>query len=275
MHIKFFRPIVTILQGLGGSGSLTEIKDRLIETLSISDEELEEKLKNGVSKIDSQIAWSKIYLTRSDLLTIKDNIWSLTEKGVKSTLTDDDAIAIFKNIHREFVTRRWKTKESGEDEDETPVEVQEHRDKLLSVLRSLPPEGFERICQRVLRESGFTKVIVTGKSGDGGIDGEGILKINPLVSLKVIFQAKRYKDAVSASQVRDFRGAMQGRAEKGIILTTGRFTADARKEAIREGTPPIELVDGDNLVDLFEQKYLGLKSKMVYEIDYDFFDEYQ
>ena len=161
------------------------------------------------------------------------------------------------------------------DEEEVPIEELEYKRELLELLTSLPSGGFERVCQMLLRASGFKKVDVTGKSGDGGIDGVGILEMNPLVSLKVIFQAKRYKDAVSSSQVRDFRGAMQGRAEKAIFITTGRFTQDAKKEAIREGVPPIELVDGDKLVELFEQRELGLKRKIIYEIDRDFFDDYR
>lgn len=150
-----------------------------------------------------------------------------------------------------------------------------HTETLLELLRSLPPSGFERLCQRLLRVSGFKKVTVLGRSGDGGIDGEGMLEINPLVSVKVLFQAKRYKDAVGPSMVRDFRGAMQGRAEKGILITTGRFTLEAAKEAIREGVPPIELVDGSKLVELFEQHLLGLTKRVVYEIDHGFFDEYR
>lgn len=128
---------------------------------------------------------------------------------------------------------------------EETIEVSNYRKDLLNLLQSLPPEGFERICQRLLRESGFQQVKVTGKTGDGGIDGHGILEINPLVSFKVVFQCKRYQGAVSTSHVRDFRGAMMGRADKGIIMTTGSFTLDAKREAVRDGVPPIELVDGE------------------------------
>ena len=163
----------------------------------------------------------------------------------------------------------------GPEEDVEPVEEEPHKIELLKVLQTLPPDGFERLCQRLLRASGFKKVLVKGRSGDGGIDGEGILEINPLVSLKVIFQSKRYKESVSSPQIRDFRGAMQGRAEKGIFITTGRFTSNAQAEAIREGVPPIELVDGDKLVQLFEQRKIGLKPKVIYEVDYSFFDEYR
>ncbi len=139
----------------------------------------------------------------------------------------------------------------------------------------MPPEGFERICQRLLRESGFQQVKVTGKTGDGGIDGHGILEINPLVSFKVVFQCKRYQGAVSTSHVRDFRGAMMGRADKGIIMTTGSFTLDAKREAVRDGVPPIELVDGEKMIDMFENIELGLMPKTVYEIDDDFFEEFK
>jgi restriction system protein len=174
------------------------------------------------------------------------------------------------------VAQRGKSKKTKSPVDiEPPLEIQPHKEELLSILQALPPDGFERLCQRLLRVSGFSKVVVTGKSGDGGIDGEGILEINPLVSLKVIFQAKRYKGAVSASQIRDFRGAMQGRAEKGIFITTGRFTQEAKNEALREGAPPIELVDANKLTVLFEQRKLGLKSKIVYEIDDGFFEDYR
>jgi restriction system protein len=189
-------------------------------------------------------------------------------------LTEDDVRAIFKRIHGAFVTKKGKPAATPRLEPEVD-EHKNHEAALLELLKSLSPEGFERLCQRLLRASGFKKVEVKGRGGDGGIDGEGILEINPLVSLKVIFQAKRYKDAVSPSQVRDFRGAMQGRAEKGIFITTGRFTQEAKNEAIREGVPPIEIVDGEKLVRLFEQRQFGLKPKTIYEIDHSFFDEYR
>ena len=276
-HVQFFLPIVEALRKLGGSASPSELKDTLVEMLEITEEELQEMLKTGVSRIDNQVAWSKVYLVREGLLDVSDpNVWSLTEDGLQRQITEDDVLAIFKRIHRSFVMKKEKRPEAATPHVETEAEEESaHKGALLSLLKSLAPEGFERLCQRLLRASGFKRVEVKGRSGDGGIDGEGILEINPLVSLKVIFQAKRYKDAVSPSQIRDFRGAMQGRAEKGIFITTGRFTQEAKNEAIREGAPPIELVDGDKLVQLFEQKQLGLKPKTIYEIDQTFFEEYQ
>jgi len=145
---------------------------------------------------------------------------------------------------------------------------------LLAVLKKLTPEGFERICARLLRESGFEKVTVTGRPKDEGIDGIGVLQITPFVSFKVLFQCKRYKGSVSRPQVGDFRNAIIGRADKGIIITTGTFTMEARREADRDGAPPIELVDGEKLVEMFERVELGLHPKTVFEVDHAFFSPF-
>ncbi len=278
--IRFFDPILKILKELGGSGNSGEVKDLVIEKMNIPEAELEEKLKSGASRIRNQIAWARIYLVKARLLddSSKRGIWSLTEKGSETELTLEESLRLFKKVHSTFVSKDNKKNENKnaheDDIEEKVVEEDELSDDLLTVLQNLPPNGFERICQRLLRESGFKKVIVTGKSGDGGIDGEGILEINPLMSFKVLFQAKRYQGTVGSSTIRDFRGAMQGRADKGIIITTGRFSQDAKKEAIREGTYPIELVDGESLVGLFEKNKLGLKPKTIYELDKDFFKEF-
>jgi restriction system protein len=145
-------------------------------------------------------------------------------------------------------------------------------DRLLSVLGAMQPDAFERLCQRLLRESGFTKVEVTGKSGDGGIDGHGVLRMN-LISFQVLFQAKRWQSAVGSSVVRDFRGAMVGRADKGLIITTSSFTRDARAEATRDGAPAIDLIDGEDLCRLLKENNIGVRIKLVeeIEIDQDFF----
>lgn len=278
--IRFFDPILKVLNELGGSGNSGEVKDLVIEKMDIPESELEEKLKSGASRVKNQIAWARIYLVKSGLLddSSKRGIWSLTTKGAESELSFEDSLKLFKTVHSTFVSKDKKskkeTKAQVDDIEEQVTGDEELSDDLLTVLQSLSPNGFERICQRLLRESGFKKVVVTGKSGDGGIDGEGILEVNPLMSFKVLFQAKRYQGTVGSSTVRDFRGAMQGRADKGIIITTGRFTQEAKKEAIRDGAPPVELVDGELLVDLFEKNELGLKPKVVYDIDKEFFKDF-
>jgi restriction system protein len=136
------------------------------------------------------------------------------------------------------------------------------------LLRKLQPDAFERLSQRILREAGFIKVEVTGRSGDGGIDGIGVLRVN-LLSFHVLFQCKRYQSSVGASAIRDFRGAMVGRSDKGLIITTGTFTPDAKREATRDGAPAIDLIDGDLLCDLLKDLKLGVRTEMVEQITVD------
>jgi len=275
VFLRFFIPVIEVLRELGGSGTRREVIDLVIEKLNISEKEQNETLKNGGSKVRNQVQFAKLYLQYGGYLSSSEKgIWTLTSKGLNSKFTRDDAIELLKEQRKRLRLQNKKKKEL-ESADETNV-IEENEDDIefLDVLKKLPPEGFERLCQRLLRESGFQEVKVTGKSGDGGIDGYGNLEVNPFVSFNVLFQSKRYKGSVSASQVRDFRGAMQGRADKGIMITTGSFTSDAKKEAKRDGVPPIELVDGEKLVEMFQKLELGVKPRIVYEIDEEFFREF-
>ena len=275
---RFIIPVINILKNQGGSGTPSEVTDATIELLNISEEELSENLKNGTSKIRNQVAWARMYLVNAGYIdSSKRGIWALTEKGIQSNLTDDEVFELVVNVRKESALSSEKTTKDKQEKEsiEEVTDIEPHPAALLDVLKQLPPAGFERICQRLLRESGFEKVTVTGKSSDGGIDGNGILKVNPFVSFNVIFQCKRYKETVGAPQIRDFRGAMMGRADKGIFMTTGRFTMEAKKEARRDGVPPIELVDGEKLVDMFEQLELGVKPITIYEVDMNFFNEFK
>jgi restriction system protein len=276
--IRFFKPILQILKESGGSGTTSEVIDRAIELLQIPESEQEVTLKNGQSRIRNQVQWSRLYLVRAGYLeSSRRGVWSLTEKGAQRDLATFDAYEVFQLVQKGLRAEK-KKKELEEpfidERDESSAENADYKSELLTLIKSLPPEGFERLCQRVLRESGFQEVTVTGKTGDGGIDGIGVLQVNPFVSFNVLFQCKRYQGSVTPSQVRDFRGAMAGRADKGIMMTTGTFTVEAKKEARRDGATPIELVSGEDLVKLFEDLELGLLPRKTYEIDRKFFDEF-
>lgn len=284
VFLRFVPPIVETLRELGNSGTAAEVVDRVIDRLGITEQEQEATTPNGHPRVKNQIGWARFYLVKAGYLDASQRgVWTLTELGQSSKLDADSTYALFKAVRKQFPRKPSDAGEDGgaaaEEEDETAAaeDSRNYREQLLAILRALPPAGFERICQRLLRESGFQQVIVTGRSGDGGIDGHGVLEVNPLVTFKVLFQCKRYGDstAVTPSQVRDFRGAMQGRADKGLILTTGAFTAEARKEATRDGVPPIELVDGDKLIAMFERVELGLKPVQTFEVDENFFDEFR
>lgn len=282
--VQFIQPVIDALIELGGSGQPSEVKQLIADKLNITEEEQSEQISSGASRFSKNVDWARFYLAKADLIDASTRgVWSLTEKGRYVRLTNPEALQLFQNIHSQFATDRKKTKEKSpapsesknEISDELPDEGDDHRVLLLGKLMALPASGFERLCQRLLRESGFESVTVTGKTGDGGLDGIGLLQVNPFVSFKVLFQCKRYSGSVTPSQVRDFRGAMMGRADKGIILTTGTFTSDAKKEAVRDGVPPIELVDGEKLLDMFETLELGLKPKKAYDIDEKFFDDFK
>lgn len=285
--VKFFSPVIEALQELGGSGRPSEVRDFIAKRLNISEQERIELLEGGAPRFDNQVAWARFYLVKAGLMdSSKRGVWSLNDNGrAIEVLTFEDALNIFKKIQAEFQRDRNSTAELTQDEEivddslapnnMTVNDDSSYRQKLLETLMSLPPSGFERLCQRLLRESGFEQVTVTGRSGDGGIDGHGILQVNPFVSFKVLFQCKRYAGSVSSPQVRDFRGAMMGRAEKGIIITTGTFTPDAQKEAVRDGVPPLELVHGEKLLDMFENLELGLIPRKTFDVDIHFFKEFQ
>ena len=279
--VRYFGPLLDSLRTLGGSGTGGEVAEQIAKDMKIPDDVQDEVLSSGAPRFPNQVAWARFYLAREGLLdSSKRGIWSLTEKGQKTHLSPEQARELFLKWVNFFAEERKKrkaeqTKPEEHLPEETTVTPLGYREQLLEILHSLPPSGFERLSQRLLREAGFVQVVVTGRSGDGGIDGHGTLQINPLVSFKVLFQCKRYMKTVSSPQVRDFRGAMQGRADKGIIITTGTFTADARREATREGVVPIELVDGQKLIDMFAEHGLGLKAVTVYEVDARFFDEFK
>lgn len=274
----YINPILNTLKDMGGAGVTSEVIDSVIEKLKISDAEVEETINSGQSRVRNRIQWARLYLTKAGYIDSKiRGTWKLTDKGLGANLSEKDVMDLFKTVQSSFSNKEntSKGKASKVVEDEFSTEEEEHSHNLLSIIQSLSPAGFERICKRLLTECGFQNVQVTGKSGDNGIDGIGLLEINDLVSFKVLFQCKRYKESVGSEPVRNFRGAMQGRADKGIILTTGRFTKEARNEAIRDGVPPIELVDGEKLVELFEKYELGLKPKTVFDIDPTFFEEFK
>jgi restriction system protein len=279
-------PVIEALQDLGGSGRPAEVVDWITEKLNISEEEQNDLLTSGQPRYVNDIHWARYYLVQSGYIdSSKRGVWNLTKKGLSASLSHQDASSIFRevlDIYRE--SQAAKRKEPGLDDTDDGEAVSEesptlmptdHRSRLMEILMSLPPDGFERLSQRLLRESGFQQVNVTGRTGDGGIDGNGSLQINPFVSFQVLFQCKRYAGSVTVSHVRDFRGAMMGRADKGIMITTGTFTKDARREAVRDGVPPVELVNGEKLLNMLEKLELGLKSVTTYEVDDDFFDEFR
>lgn len=249
------------MRALGGSANVRELGAKLLELLQLP-EEVTSYRRNGASmnEVLYRAAWARTYLKHDGVLqATARGVWALTARGQR--VTPDDLSALPGRV-RKSRTPAQLNKPGEESPEQEVAAEQSWQDDLLAILRALSPDGFERLCQRVLRESGFTKVEVTGKTGDGGIDGVGVLRIQ-LISFQVLFQCKRYRDTVGAGAIRDFRGAMVGRTDKGLFITTGRFTPDAQREATRDGAPPIELIDGEDFCKLLLSLRIGTKVEVV------------
>lgn len=278
--LKWFQPILDALKQLGGSGKPREVSSKIAQNLKLNEIVLNEVTSTGQGRFHNQVCWARQYLVWDGYLDSSSHgTWALTSKGREAKISSEDARTIFLkwvSIHQQARKEKKPVEDILVEQDEKEPEKFEsdNNTDLLSMLQKISPAGFEQICALLLRESGFENVEVTGKSRDGGIDGFGTLEMNPFVSFKVLFQCKRYVGTVSRAQVGDFRNAMLGRAEKGIIITTGTFSADATKEANREGAPKVELVDGEKLVRMFEKVQLGVKPKTIYEVDLAFFKAY-
>ena len=262
-----FNPALQALHNLGGSSSISEMEEEVARILNLSEDQINEMHKGSVTKLGYRLAWARNYLKRYGLFENSSRgIWALTSKGNKIHSVDK------KEVNR-YVKGLGKVDNNITVEEESIIQDQPDseitwKEKLLETIKSINPDSFERLCKRLLRESGFTHVEVTGKSGDGGIDGKGVVKVGGLLSFHVVFQCKRYKETVGASVVRDFRGAMVGRADKGLIITTGLFTRDAKMEAQRDGAPPIDLIDGEELAQKLKELHVGVevKEKIIEEI---------
>jgi restriction system protein len=272
---KLIVPTVEALIELGGSGTVEEINRKVYEIAKLPDDILQ--VPHGdegtTNEVDYRLAWSRTYLKKFGLLENSSRgIWALSKSDIDVKKLDHIEIVRTvrdQNRHTEQKAKASKTL-TTEIEKEVTYEVdntEEWKEKLLNILYNISPAAFERLAQRLLRESGFFQVEVTGKVGDGGIDGKGIIRVSGLLSFHVIFQCKRYKGSVTPSQIRDFRGAMQGRADKGLVITTGTFTREAIKEATRDGAPPIDLIDGELLCDKLKELKLGVDTKLTETID--------
>ena len=271
-------PTLKALEKEGGSASIHELASRVAMDLALPDEILDVLHKDGPqTEIDYRAAWARTHLK---LIGAVDNtlrgVWTITDKG-RSIQSPSQARERVRNIRADaYRARKAKLRQpeiekrhldEGKLESKQPDKDDDDdwTSTLLGILKSMVPDAFERLCQRVLRESGFTRVEVTGRSGDGGIDGAGVLRIT-LISFHVRFQCKRYAGSVGAREIRDFRGAMVGRADKGLFITTGAFTRDAQREAVRDGAPAIDLIDGTELCNFLKDLELGVRTTTVQQI---------
>lgn len=268
-------PLIKALVNLGGSGSIDEIYEEVVElekfdegTLAV----LHNPEKSSQTEVGYRLAWARTYLKKAGYLENSSRgVWALTDKARQEPEIDSREIVNFvRALDRKPEQTNVTTSTPELSSDDSPEEAMLWREKLHHVLiEEMSPDAFERLTQRLLRESGFIHVEVTGRTGDGGIDGKGIARINGLMSFHIAFQCKKYKGSVGAPEIRDFRGATVGRADRGMFITTGNFTKAAIEEANRDGVAPIDLVDGDQLADKLKELSLGVKTELVEKVTVD------
>lgn len=279
---SFAWTVVAALRDLGGSGSIEEINEKCVELRGLTEEQQAVQEKRGNrSEVEYRLAWARTLAKALGLIVNSERgVWALTDKGLSVDEATVEDLKRKRSRDRAQAKKEAKAEadDAGVDAEDSPDELDEADDvpeqdwkvTLLDALKAMEPAGFERLAGRLLREAGFVNVRVTGKSNDGGIDGIGVYRMS-LVSFPVYFQCKRYQGSVGAKEVRDFRGAMSGRGEKGLLITTANFTASAKAEATRDGAPPVDLIDGTELVELMRRYELGVKSipRTVYDVEVD------
>ena len=258
---------------MGGSGNNDEILAQLIELLSLPDKvvDISHKGHESMTELAYQAAWARTYLRSYGVIEYA-KVDTVDGKVIVAEVVKLNAAR--RNSDTSDVPAPNSAKDNDTPEDngvEAPDEVKEWRVRLTDILQNMNPYGFERLIQRVLRSCGFTEVKVTKASGDGGIDGTGKLRINGVFSFNVAFQCKRYKGSVGAPEVRDFRGSLNKGTEKAVLITTGTFTKAARQEAADQSKDQIDLIDGEELIDLIVQNRIGVSEEVTYRIDESFF----
>lgn len=267
-------PLFRALKELGGSASIAEIDEYVGEHSGLSTDLLDlphNAEKSNQTEFQYRLAWARTYLKKAGLIDNSSRgVWVVSpDKRDVQTFDPTEIVRNVRDQHKLEREARQHNDDPGDPED-APTEIDAWRQTLHQVLTTqIDPDAFERLAQRLLRESGFIHVEVTGRSGDGGIDGKGIARINGMLSFHVHFQCKRYQGSVSASHIRDFRGAMVGRADKGLYITTGTFTRDAVRESTRDGAPPLDLIDGDQLADKLKELGLGVETVLVEQVRVD------
>ena len=280
MIIPKYGELITVtfkaLKELGGSGKNDEINEKAAELLDLSDEVLEFPHLNSssISEVNYRLAWARTLLKKyGAIANSARSVWSITPDF--SNIVSVDGNEIEKVYRKSSLPKKEVPAENGLEADpkDMPEEIRPWRKKLYDVLVHMDPYAFERLAQRVLRECGFTQVEVTKKSGDGGIDGTGKLRINGIFSFNIAFQCKRYQGIVSAGDIRDFRGSLTTNIEKGVFITTGSFSKSAIEEASSPGKQQIDLIDGEEFITKLAEFGIGVKEVKDYEVNEEFFSK--
>jgi restriction system protein len=286
---RYIPLVIEALRSVNGLAKASAVKQWIAESLTAKGESVPDTiLTSGAQKFANDIQWARMYLVNAGLVepmkTAGYGNWKLTREGWSVPLDEASVVAIYGATALKGKSQTNDTQEAPpEDPQQESLPGTESWEFVLKkILTTLPDKGFERLCAAIMTNNGLLATKVTGQTGDGGVDGEGMLAIDDygLIKAPVAWQCKRFNGSnnVGSKEVRDFRGAIDGRAKYGLIFTTSSFTPSAEAEARRPGATPVELVGLDRLIDLMRNKKLGVDNSAdgseTLEVKTEFFDEY-
>ena len=287
-------PVLKVLSG-GGETPLSEVRKRIAETERLTLEDSRELLPSGRQPVfTNRVSWAVMHLERAGLLErVRRAVYRLTEEGER--LLSRTPSHIDMNLLRQYPCysewRQANTPSPGKDTaPETPEEALDRAAQQLSSalqtdvlhrVRNAAPMFLERVVVDLLIAMGYgggdaAKGHVTGRSGDGGIDG--VIREDSLGLDEVYVQAKKYADGntVGEDALRNFAGAIDAAGTtKGVFVTTAGFTRAAR-DYVARSPKRIVLIDGEELARLMVQHGIGVRTRIHHEIkriDEDYFDQ--
>ena len=254
-------PTLAAIRALGGSATIAEIENRVPADLRLPEDVTQVPHGRGSdTELAYRLGWARTHLKNYGMLANSARgVWAFTPQGESAENVDPSEVMRFAQVRNRRRVDNGDPVPATQPADFPDEESVSWRDMLLESLLNMPPSAFERLCEKLLQGSGFDEVEVTGRPGDGGIDGRGLIRLAGLISFSVVFQCKRYAGSVGPGEVQAFQGAVQGQADRGMFLTTGTFTRSARQAAIRPGAVPIDLIDGKLLLDKLKELRLGVK----------------
>lgn len=276
---RYMPLILEALRDLKGSAKAASVKDWVAAKLATQGIEIpSDTLASGAPKFPNDLQFSRMRLVESKHLETRAasgyGIWKLTGLGWSTVLTPESALKLYSG------SKVVGSKEPTAPDPQMVIqEAEDEKSQLFNILKNLDDEGFERLCSLIMTKTGASVESFKGKSGDGGVDGFGRMTFSPtsLVTVSVAWQCKRYTDKkVSVSEIRDFRGAIRGKASFGLFFTTSSFTEEAKAEAKRL-QDRIELIDVERLIEVLCDNDMGVTKVMqpVYTVDDSFFEEYK
>ena len=266
----------------------TQIGDAVAKRRSLTPEHLavREPASGGGDSSRSFVDWWSEW-TCNDLKHIGvteqpgPGLYQLTQEGRSISLDEVEQRNRERNRRYREQRQRARTAKEQEPGDELESEdteaTGEWQRELLDRLLGMSPSGFEHLSGALLRAAEFHDVTVTRQSGDGGIDAVAVYRPQGLISFRTTVQCKRWAGSVGPDRVQAFQGASMGKADRGILITTGYFTDAAKAQANAPGAFPIDLVDGNQLAVLLKQYELGVRTATVdiTTVDHVFFDQFE